>query len=119
MEVTLHMPDGKIYSSDTKKRAAAKRSTAVRSSEIKKTASEVRELIRKSMELEKLQENLELVGYTEWVDSGKRDRFYEILHSLNTGAEAAREYWEERSHLARRGKKIVIHSHTGEIKKPL
>lgn len=118
MEVKLHMPDGKIYSSDTKKRAAAKKSAAVLHSEIKKTASEVRELIRKSMELEKLQEKLELVGYTEWVDSGDRDRFYEILHSLNTGAEAAREYWEERSHL-KRGKKIVIHSHTGEIKKTL
>ncbi|WP_072347137.1 MULTISPECIES: hypothetical protein [unclassified Pseudomonas] len=64
--------------------------------EIRQTAREVRELIRQSNELDRLEKHLAEVGYSEWVNNGDKERFYEIMRSLSSGAATAREYWEER-----------------------
>lgn len=100
MEIKLHIPGGTVLSSDSKKRTIAKKTAADAVSEnieeIRKTASEVRELIRQSNELDRLEKHLEEVGYAEWVNNGDKERFYEIMKSLNSGAATARDYWEER-----------------------
>lgn len=100
MEIKLRMPGGTVISSNSKTRINAKKSSADTTSnyieEIRETASEVRELIRQSNELDELEKNLDQVGYAEWVKSGDKERFYEIMKTLNSGAAAAREYWEER-----------------------
>jgi hypothetical protein len=100
MEIKLHIPGGIVLSSESKKRTIAKRTAADAASknieEIREIATEVRELIRQSNELDQLEKQLSQVGYAEWVKSGDKARFYEIVKALNSGAATAREYWEER-----------------------
>ncbi|SFX84395.1 hypothetical protein SAMN03159316_2867 [Pseudomonas sp. NFR02] len=100
MEIKLRIPGGTVISSNSKKRTDAKKTASDTSSEyieeIRETANEVRELIRQSNELDQLEKHLSQVGYAEWVRSGDRERFYEIMKALNSGAATAREYWEER-----------------------
>ncbi|WP_274644623.1 hypothetical protein [Pseudomonas serbica] len=92
MEVKLRMPDGTVISSHSMKQADA----TVKIEEIREIAGEVRELIRQSTELDQLEKRLSQVGYAEWVKSGDKVRFYEIMGVLNKGAATAREYWKER-----------------------
>ena len=97
MEVKLRMPGGTVISSHLKIRAYAKTASAsVNIEEIREIASEVRELIRQSNDLDQLEKRLSQVGYAEWVKSGDKERFYDIMKALNSGAATAREYWEER-----------------------
>ncbi|WP_338923682.1 hypothetical protein V0M98_36355 (plasmid) [Pseudomonas silesiensis] len=97
MEVKLRMPGGTVISSHSKIRANAKTASAsVNIEEIREIASEVRELIRQSNELDQLEKHLSQVGYAEWVKNGYKARFYEIVKALNSGAATAREYWEDR-----------------------
>ncbi|RII76603.1 hypothetical protein D0894_15685 [Pseudomonas monteilii] len=91
------MPDGRVITSNSENKPASKKSDSRNIEQIKEAASEVRELIRQSKELDELEKTLERIGYSEWVNNGDRDRFYLILKNLNSGAENARVYWEERN----------------------
>ena len=97
MEIKLRMPDGRVITSNSENKPASRKSESRNIEQIKETASEVRELIRQSRELDELEKNLERIGYSEWVSNGDRDRFYQILKNLNSGAENARVYWEQRN----------------------
>jgi len=114
MEIKLRMPGGTVISSNSKKRASAKKTSADTVSEhieeIRRTASEVRELIQQSKELDLLEKHLDQVGYSEWVKSGDRERFNEIMKTLNSGAATAREYWEDRHSSNPNHRKIRIHA---------
>lgn len=122
MEIKLRMPGGTVISSDSKKRVIAKKSAADTASkyieEIRETASEVRELIRQSNELDELEKHLDKVGYAEWVKSGDKERFYEIMKTLNSGAATAREYWEER-HSSPNHRKNRVHSTSSKPNKKI
>jgi hypothetical protein len=100
MEIKLRMKGGTVISSESKARKEANKvstdAPSERIEEIRKAASEVRELIEKSNELDALVKRLDKVGYSEWVKSGERDRFYHLMKILNSGAETARMYWEDR-----------------------
>ena len=114
MEIKLRMPGGTVISSNSKTRADAKKTASDTASkyieEIRETASEVRELIRQSNELDQLEKHLSQVGYAEWVKSGDKERFYEIMKTLNSGAVTAREYWEERHNSSPNHRKNRIQS---------
>lgn len=114
MEIKLRIPGGTVISSNSKKRTNAKKSAADTASEyieeIRETATEVRELIRQSNELDQLEKHLDQVGYAEWVKNGDKERFYEIMKTLNSGAATAREYWEERHNSSPNHRKNRIQS---------
>jgi hypothetical protein len=121
MEIKLRMKGGTVISSESKARKEANKASTDASSErieeIRKAASEVRELIEKSNELDVLAKRLDKVGYSDWVKSGDRDRFYQLMEILNSGAETARVYWEDRHNSSPSHRKVGKHPSSTKPKK--
>lgn len=82
MQLTLRMPNDMIVVSELDANPERNKSETISIEQIREKASKVRELISHSRELDDLEIILRGESYSEWVNKGYKDRFYQIQKFL-------------------------------------